>query len=431
MKKRFLLVMCSILSLLLAVGCGKEAPANNQDAKGSKEAVTLTLFHRWPNEPFKGYFDGVIKEFEKQNPGVKINVVTALNEEYKQKINVVLGNNNPPDIYFTWVGEYANKFIRGGTALDLTKYVEEDKEWSEQIIPSTLKPFTLDNKVYGVPVLMDVRTMAYNKEIFNKLGLQPPKTWGEFIQVMDKIKASGVIPLGLGNKEPWNGGLYITTLNQRLVAADVLAKDNNRATGEFTDPGYVKALAKLRELLPYMNENPNALSREEERNMFVNGKIAMMSLHTIEFPFIKDAKFEWGTFNFPAMEGSNSDPSVITGAPEGFMISSKTKHPDEAMKFLKFLTSKPMADKWVKETSVISTTKGAVNSGNSTPLMVETIAQVANANDMAIWIDTVLDGRIFNPYLSGIQQLLNGEKTPDQIMKEVQEAAKQVRESTN
>lgn len=429
MKKKFIAFMCMIMLVLTALGCSQETPSSNQST-GKDQDVTLTLFHRWPNEPFKGYFDSVIAEFEEQNPGVKIKVVSALNDEYKQKINVVLGNDNPPDIYFTWVGEYANKFIRGGKALDMTPYVQEDKAWSDQIIPSTLKPFTLDNKVYGVPVLMDVRMMAYNKEVFNKLGLQPPNTWTEFIQVMDKIKASGLIPLGLGNKEPWNGGLYITTLNQRLVGPDVLAKDNNQATGEFTDPAYVEALKKLQELTPYINEHPNALSREEERNMFVNGRIAMMPLHTIEFPYVKDAKFEWGTFNFPSIEGAKGDPSVITGAPEGFMISSKTQHPEEAMKFLKFLTSKPMAEKWVKETNVISTTKGAVNADNSTPLMVQTIEQVEKANDMAIWIDTVLDGRIFNPYLSGIQQILNGEKTPEQLMKEVQDAAKQVRESS-
>lgn len=427
--KKWLSGMLVVVMLLLA-GCGGQGAPSSTPSEGEKqEDVTLTLFHRWPNEPFKGYFESAIAEFEKQNPGVKINVVTALNAEYKQKINVVLGNNNPPDIYFTWVGEYANKFIRGGKALDITSYVEADKAWSEQIIPSTFKPFTLDNKYYGVPIFMDVRTMTYNKDIFDQLGLQPPQTWSEFLQVMDTIKASGVTPLGLGNKEPWNGGLFITTLNQRMVAGDVLKKDNDFATGEFTDPGYVKALEKLQQLIPYVNEHPNALSREEERNMFVNGKVAMMPLHTVEFPYVKEAKFEMGTFNFPSIEGAPGDASVITGAPEGFMISPTTKHPDVAVNFLKFITSKPMAEKWVNETSVISTTKGAVNATNSSPVMVDIIEQVEASNDMAIWIDTVLDGRIFNPYLAGIQELLNGKKTPEQIMQEVQAGAKQVRDS--
>lgn len=430
MKKIIGLVMILSMVLGLISGCSSSNSANSGGNGGNgKDAVTITLLHRWPNEPFKGYFDEAIKEFQTEHPNVKFNVISVINEDYKQKINVQLAGNNPPDIFFTWVGEYGDKFVREGKALDITKYLEEDKAWSDQIIPSTLKPFTVDNKVYGVPVLMDVRMMAYNKEIFKKLGLEVPKTWDEFITVLKEIKKSGVTPLGLGNKEPWNGGLYITTLNQRIVDPAVLAKDNNRATGEFTDPGYVEALNKLKQLAPYMNEHPNALSREEERNMFVNGQIAIMPLHTIEFPYVKDAKFDWGTFNFPEIDGGKGDPSVITGAPEGFMVSKQSKHPDEAVEFLKFITSKEMAAKWVEKTSVISTTKGAVNADNSTPLMNDVIKQVESANDMAIWIDTALDGKIFNPYLSGIQEILNDKKTPEQLMKEIQKAAKETRES--
>lgn len=426
MKRLFYISICFVLVLILATGCTNKEASN-------QEGVTLTLLHRWPNEPFKGYFESVIKEFEKQNPGVKIKVVTALNEDYKQKVNVLMSNkNNSPDIYFSWIGEYSEKFIREGKALDITKYVEEDKEWSDQIIPSQFKLFSSDNKVYGVPILTDAKLYFYNKEIFNKLGLQPPKTWPEFIQVLKKIKESGTTPLGIGNKAPWVAAHYITTLNQRLVAPDVLAKDYNTETGRFTDPGYVKALKMLEELTPYINKNPNALSHEEERNMFVNGEIAIDGLNTIEMPFIKDAKFEWGTFNLPAIKGAKGDQSVITGAPEGFMISSATKHPEVAMKFLKFMSSKPMAEKWVKETSVISTTKGAVNTETaSVPLMPQVTKEIEKTDEMSIWLDTALDANVFKPYLSGTQELLNKQKSPEQIMKEVQAAAKAAGQSVN
>jgi raffinose/stachyose/melibiose transport system substrate-binding protein len=165
--------------------------------------------------------------------------------------------------------------------------------------------------------------------------------------------------------------------------------------------------------------------------LFLNGQLAIMPLHTIEFPYVKDASFEWGTFNFPTIEGGKGNPSVITGAPEGFMVSAETKHPEMATKFLEFLTSQSMAGKWVETTEVISTTKGAVNANNSTPLMVDVIKKVEEADNMAIWIDTALDGKIFNPYLSGVQQVINGEKTPEELMKEIQTAAKDVRESSN
>lgn len=424
-------VLASLVSILMIISmlAGCSAGSSSGNGSGQEDGITLTLLHRWPNEPFKGYFDAAIEEFKKENPEVNFNVISVLNEDYKQKINVQLSSDTPPDIFFTWAGEYGDKFIRDGKALDITKYMQEDGEWKETIIPSALKPFTSEEKIYGAPVLMDVRMMAYNKDIFKELNLTPPKTWDEFIKVLKAIKKTETTPLGLGNKAPWNGGLYVTSLNQRMVAPEVLAADNNRATGEFTDPGYVEALKKLQELVPYMNEDPNALSREEERSLFVNGQIAIMPLHTIEFPYVKDAPFEWGTFNFPTIEGGKGKEAVVTGAPEGFMVSSETKHPEMAAKFLKFLTSKEMAEKWVETTDVISTTKGAVNENNSSPIMLDVTKEVEESDEMVIWLDTALEGKLFQPYLSGIQELLNEEKTPKEVMKEVQSAAKEVREA--
>jgi raffinose/stachyose/melibiose transport system substrate-binding protein len=426
MRRILSLSISIILISMLAVGC-----SSNTSSEESGD-ITLTILHRWPNAPFKGYFDGVIKEFEEQNPGVKIKVITALNEDYKQKINVIMSNkNSTPDIYFTWVGEYSEKFIRDGKALDLTPYIEEDPEWSSQIMESQLKLFSSNDKVYGVPILTDAKLYFYNKDIFDKLGLEPPKTWDEFINVLKKLKESDIIPLGMGNKAPWVASHYITSFNQQLVPADVLAKDYNPETGEFTDPGYLEALKKLEELIPYINENPNALTHEEERNMFVNGKIAIDGLNTIEMPYIKDAKFEWGTFNLPVVEGAKGNTSAIVGAPEGFMISPTSKHQDVAVKFLKFMTSKEMAEKWVKETNVISPIKGAVNEETaSLPIMPEVTQKIEEADTMSIWIDTATDAKVFNPYLSGAQELLNGQKTPEEIMKEVQAAAKTLRESS-
>lgn len=431
--------LASILTVLLlgltAAGCGSTNSSSNgskanDDASTSakpaenKEPVTLTFLERWPNQPYKNYFDSVISEFQKNNPNIKINVVTALNDDYKQKINVLLGNNNPPDIFFSWVGEYGDKFIRDGRALDITKYVQEDKGWSDQILPSQLAPFTMDKKVYGVPFFMDGKVFFYNKDLFDKNQIQVPKTWTEFIGALDKLKAAGATPIEFGNKSPWAGGHYLTTLNQRVVAPDVLAKDYNLSTAQFTDAGYVKALNLFQQLLPYFNNDVNAVSHEDARNAFIGGKAAIIYLETMEATYMKSVSFNWNTFNFPAIEDGKGDQNELTGAPEGFMVSAKTKYPDEAVKFLKFLTSKPMAEKLVKETGMPSVVKGAINTNTATPKEVELADQVAKASNMAIWIDTVLDGKVFTPYLASTQQLLNKQKTPEQVMKDVQAALK-------
>ncbi|SDE23118.1 raffinose/stachyose/melibiose transport system substrate-binding protein [Paenibacillus sp. UNCCL117] len=430
MKKTIAILMSALMILLLAAACSNGNDAGKAAGEtGDAGKVTLQFFHRWPNEPFNGYFNSVIKEFQDKNPNIKIEVISALNDQYKQKINVVLANENPPDIFFSWAGEYGEKFAREGKALDLTSYYADDKTWSEQIMPSAIEPFTKDGKTFAVPLMVSTKLFYYNKTVFNKLGLQPPATWSQFMQVLTKLKAeSGLTPLAVGNKAPWVAGAYMTSLNARLVPGDVLTKDYAAATGEFTHPGYVQAIQKFQELMPYMNDQPNAISFEEERNMFINQQAVISYEETSGFRFFKDLPFEWGFFQMPAIEGGAGDPNIMTGAPEGFMISAKTKHPKEAMAFLKFLTSKENGVKYVKDTNYASAVKGAINAETSPhPLMIEAANKIIEAKSMAQWVDTLMDSRVSQVYLAAMQEVLNNKKTPEQVMKEVQDIAKQVR----
>jgi raffinose/stachyose/melibiose transport system substrate-binding protein len=132
-------------------------------------------------------------------------------------------------------------------------------------------------------------------------------------------------------------------------------------------------------------------------------------------------------FNFPKVEDGKGNQTNLTGAPEGFMISSKTKHPEEAMKFLKFLASKEMGEKLVKDVGKYSAVKDTANSENTTSEQLDAVDNILKAEEMAPWFDMAIDSRIADAYLTGTQLMLNGDKTPKQVMKDVQKAANSVR----
>ncbi|MCP1309083.1 ABC transporter substrate-binding protein [Paenibacillus tyrfis] len=422
---------CAQSSADSSTASGNKA-SGQEKADSSKKQVTLKLFHRWPKEPEKTYFESVVKEFEKQNPNIKIQLESVLNDSYKEKIRVLLGTNEPPDIFFTWSGEFAYKFIRGQKALDLTPYLSRDQDWSNRLVASQVAPFALDGKTYGVPMTMDGKTFFYNKDIFKKLNLAVPKTWDELISVLDALKKNNYTPIAFGNKAPWAVSHYIGTLNQKMVDEKTLQKDYNRATGTFEDPAYVTALEKLNQLSGYFNKNVNSLEHQFARQMFIDGKAAIAYLQTAEIRLVEpNIKFELGFMDFPQPDGGKGNPNYMTGGPEGFMISSGTQHPEEAVAFLKFLTSKEMGEKLVKDVGFFSAVKGAVNSGNSTKAMQDAAAQIINAENTALWLDTALDSKIVDTYLNGVQLMLNGEGTPQDVIREVQKAAKAVREAAS
>jgi len=162
-------------------------------------------------------------------------------------------------------------------------------------------------------------------------------------------------------------------------------------------------------------------------NDFVNGKAAIYYEQFNQVQYIMPAKFKWSWFNWPAMPGAAGDQNALTGAPQGFMVSSTTQHPDEAVAFLKYLTSVDIASKMVKETSMISTVDGAINSNSADQKFIEIADTIKAASSINLWMDTAMNSEVVAVYLQGIQAMVGGAKTPEEVMADVQAKALEVK----
>jgi ABC-type sugar transport system, periplasmic component len=391
--------------------------------------VSIEVFTRWADGASKAYFDEVAADFMKQNPNIHVTVTSADNQTYKEEIGVRLASDSAPDVYFAWSGVYAKNFVDGGKALDLTSYINNDTAWSSKIMANQFGPFSVDSKVYGVPIIMDGKAFYYNKDLLKELNLSVPTNWDEFLTDLAAIKADGkYTPISLGNIDDWATGHYMTTINQRVVSADVLAKDYAlQGDNNFTDPAYITALQYLQKLVPYFTPECNSVTYDQGINDFITGKAVFYYEQFNQVQYIEPAKFDWGWFNFPAISGAAGDQNALTGAPQGFMVSATTKHPDEAVAFLKFLTSVDEASKMVKETSMISTVDGAINSNTADEKFIEIAASIKSASSINVWLDDATDSEVAATYLQGVQAMVGGAETPEQVMKDVQAKAAEVK----
>ncbi len=420
----------ALLVLVLVVMIFGFACSSKKADGADGEKITIKFLHKWPQEENAKFFDSIVEEFEKQNENVDIVVEAVGDEPIKDKLRVLLGAEESVDVFFSWSGEFAKKFIRSGNVLDLTPYLDESPEWRDSIMQAGTEPFSSDGKVYGIPYRINCKLFVYNKKVFDENKLTVPKTWDEFLVVLDTLKKSGITPIGFGNIYPWAGCHYITGLNQKCVSQEVRAKDYLQESGEFTDPGYVVALEKFKELNDkgYFNDGVNSTEHNMSNQMFFGGQVAMIYVELEELADIdENMSDEWGIFVMPTIEGGAGNQNFITGAPDGFMVSSKTEHPEMAVKFLQFLTNKENSVKMVETLGWPSPIKGAVSADNSLPKLAEGLELIQNAEGMALWLDTDIDIRISDVYLPGIQEVLNGDKTPEELMKEVQDKAKEVK----
>ena len=422
-----------VLKLGLAAAAGIAAPVKLTGAARaakSQDEVTLRFFHKWPAPEHLDYYNWVIEQFEAANPGIKVEMDAVGDEPYKDKIRVLVASGDLPDVYFSWAGEFAWKFARGGQAMDLTDAFY-GSDWKDYVVNSAAEPYKVNDRLYGIPMRINAKFMVYNTAIFQEQELSVPTTWDEYLQVCAALKAADVTPIAFGNQFPWASSHYVGDFNAKLVANDVRLADYRLETPAeqlFTDPGYVEALNRFKLLNDegYFNDSPNGISHDQARTSFVAGRAGMIYVELEEFVTIAQSDLGqegFGFFQFPSGTGGAGDQRLLTGAPDGFMVSAATQHPEEAIAFLKFLTRPENGQEYVKRLGIPSASVGAVTAENAIPQVVAGVEAIGQASGMALWLDTDINVKVVETYLPGFQALLTGSKEPQELMADVHQAA--------
>lgn len=208
--------------------------------------------HLWPEGSSKTHnqiVKEIIGDFEKENPDVKIDLEVLSNEQYKDKLKVLSTSDELPDVGMTWAAGFLEPYVNGKKFAPLDDLLEGDLK--DRFVSGTAEAYAIDGKTYGLPLELNVAIVFYNKAIFEKYGLEVPKTYEEFEQVVKTLSDKEVAPIALGNKDRWTGSLWYMYLADRMGGSDVLTNAINRS-GSFEDPALVSAAKKSRTLWIWM-----------------------------------------------------------------------------------------------------------------------------------------------------------------------------------
>jgi glucose/mannose transport system substrate-binding protein len=170
-------------------------------------------------------------------------------------LKAMVAAGNPPTASQI-LGYYAMDYAEDGKLGDISSLAT--KEGWDKVVPKALQKFTTTNgKWDAVPVnIHSVNWVWLNKGVMDKIGGKEPKTFDDFIALLDKAKAAGVIPLALGG-QPWQeatmfdsvvastGGIdfykkAFVDLDESALKSDTMKKsfDNLAKLRAYTDPNY-------------------------------------------------------------------------------------------------------------------------------------------------------------------------------------------------
>jgi len=148
----------------------------------------------------------MMNEVNKQFPTTPVTerVIPGHAAGLRQQIQVSLMGGDPPAVYQVDIGVEVSLVAKAGRALDIEdvwKDIDGDRIFPEGI----RRIITFDGKHVALPIDMSiVNNVFYNKSVFEKLGLAPPKTWEEWSAVCAKLKANNVGCLANGASGPWS-----------------------------------------------------------------------------------------------------------------------------------------------------------------------------------------------------------------------------------
>ncbi|MBI3708901.1 MAG: sugar ABC transporter substrate-binding protein [Proteobacteria bacterium] len=138
---------------------------------------------------FKGGWEYTMKEFERQNPGVRIDyTATAYDQTLNQVMASTLANNAPDMIQVSavWFEQ-----LRTANALEpLERYIPAEE--LKLFPPQLLEDAKVGGALYGLPQAPGPIMMIYNKELLQEAGLnpnEPPKTWDALTDAIRRVCA--------------------------------------------------------------------------------------------------------------------------------------------------------------------------------------------------------------------------------------------------
>lgn len=299
----------------------------------------VLIYNSYASDPAPREADEeMVQMFMDKYPQYDVIHSTIFHEDFKQAIRAYLTASTPPDVLTWFAGERARFFIDNDQILDISD-VWESEGWLEDYPAGFRALSSVDGNQYFLPTSWYWWAVYYRVSVFEDLGIEPPTTWDEFIEVCETLKANDIIPITIGTKYRWTTGAWFDYLNMRINGPEFHI-DLMLGRESYEDERVMAVFEVWRDLLEndYFLEDAAAYSWSEALEPFITGEAAMYLMGDfIRDSLPPDVIDDLDFFRFPIM-----DPSVPIGedAPtDGYFIAANSQNPEAAKAFLAFLGS--------------------------------------------------------------------------------------------
>ncbi|MFF3503625.1 extracellular solute-binding protein [Streptomyces sp. NPDC003247] len=300
----------------------------------------------------KKYWDALVEEFEKDHPGIKVEVTVHSWNDVDREVKEMVDDGEAPDM--AQIGSYADYaaddlLYKAGDVLSIP--VQAD------FVSQLADAGEVRGVQYGMPFASSTRLLFYNKTLFEKAGITtPPTTWDELAEDAEALEEEGVdypYALPLGSEEAqaetmqWllsGGGGYTATATGYSIDSTENVETFTWLKNELVGEGLTGPVA------------PGKLNRADAFEAFTAGKVGMLNGHP---SLMKAAEKKGVKFGMVAMPGVDGPSKVSLGVADWMTAFKQNGHAEQIGEFLDFVYSEENVLSFSREYDLLPVTTSA------------------------------------------------------------------------
>lgn len=404
-------------SWLISCSAGNITANKQQSTSG---AATVEFWTMQLQPEFTNYFQSLIKNFETENSGIKVNWVDIPWSAMENKILTAVSANTPPDVV-NLNPVFASQLAGRNAWLDLDTKISPEQRSS--YLPNIWKASTLNGKSFGIPWYLTTRLTIYNMDLLKQAGVnEPPATYAALADVAEKIKDKTGKYAFFATFVPQDSGEVLESLVQMgvtLVDSGGKAAFNSpqgKAAFQYWVDLYQKGLLP-REVLTQGHRHAIDLYQSGQTAFLASGPEFLKTIAKNAPQIAENSAIA------PQISGDTGKKNV---AVMNVVVPRASKHPDAAVKFALFLTNDQNQLTFAKAANVLPSSIKALgdNYFKNVPDPASTVekARIISANQLQqaeILTPTLKDYKLLQKAIyENLQAAMLGQKTVDKALED-------------
>ncbi len=354
MKKKVILIIALVFSILFTA-CSKSESKDNKEVAEAEKAgkTTVTFWHSMGGVNGKA-LDELVKRYNESQD--KYFVKAEFQGEYDDALTKLRASSAGDEVGADMVQVFelgARFMIDSGLIVPVQEYIDKDNFDVSKIEPNLAAYYTIDGKLNSMPFNSSTPLLYYNKDVFEKAGIkEAPKSLEEMLDISDDLKTKGEVEM------PISMSIYGWWVDQ-LMTKQELPMFNNE-NGREKNPtkvvcdenGGMENILTMWKKLADEGVAPN-VGKQGGIPEFVSGTSAMTFASTASLKEILNEvgdSFEVGTAYFPGVNKTDKGMVSIGGASIYMIDTGDDKRKDASWDFIKFLVSPESQAFWNAET---------------------------------------------------------------------------------